>query len=299
MAVTVDVAPPIVFLVAYLFYFVVLLLFYAKGTIRWRSRYSFIMFHVVLRLAGMACGIAFSVLTWEDNEDVKKNVLIAYLVFSAEGYFSLIVCAYRFLIVWQEDRFGASPLEPRIPKGTSFRRRWRMHARAPIALLHWGLISANALIIAGSSIMAGAIGEEGKQNDITTGKGLRVAGTAVFLSLAQVFLLLCVKSFRRQGDRTLALITVLWVFLTVRGVYGIISVVLPAYSYSSSEAYTQDGFTSTFLIGEHVMGSLMEWLAAGFLIATHYSSVVGGAELVEEPISDASRDEEALVEMRK
>ncbi|GAA5843323.1 hypothetical protein JCM11251_007285 [Rhodosporidiobolus azoricus] len=174
-----------------------------------------------------------------------------------------------------------------------------MHSRAPIALLHWALISANALIIAGSSIMAGAIGEEGKEGEVTTGKALRVAGTAVFLALAQVFLLLCLKSLRRQADRTIALITTLWPFLTVRGVYGIISVVLPAYSYSSSQAYTEDGFTSTFLIGEHVLGTAMEWLACGCLIATHYSSVVGGGELAEQPVSMTSRDEEELVEMRK
>lgn len=38
------------------------------------SRYSFIMFHVILRLAGQACGIAFAVMSWDDFT-TRLNVL--------------------------------------------------------------------------------------------------------------------------------------------------------------------------------------------------------------------------------
>lgn len=175
--------------------------------------------------------------------------MIAYLILSAEGYFSLVVCAYRFLIVWQEDRFGHSWLEPRIPKGTPFRQRFRTSLRAPVATIHWALAAANGIIIAGSSILAGAIDpDKASPSKEHLGKVLRalacvffsapaadmtatgVVGTAIFLTLVQAFLLIAIQSYRRHGDRTLAIILLTWLFLTLRGIYGIITVVMPAFS---------------------------------------------------------------------
>ncbi|GAA5915301.1 hypothetical protein JCM6882_005183 [Rhodosporidiobolus microsporus] len=283
-----EVAPAALFLALYILFFLLLSALYATKRISWKSRYSLVMFHVVLRVVGMATGVAFALMEWSEGGGQRVDVLIAYLVFSAEGYFSLILCAYRFLVVWQQSRLGASPLEPRISPGTPTRQKWRMHLRAPLASLHWALLAANAFIIAGSSVIAGAIGEEETEyirHRQKTAKGLRVAGTAIFLFAVQVFLLLCFTSARRfkdkRGDRTLFLIAATWPFLTVRGVYGIINVLVDAYSYSSSSVYTRDGFTSTFIIGEHVLGTAMEWLACGSLLATHFSSVVG-EEMVEE-----------------
>ncbi|BGP43941.1 hypothetical protein JCM10449v2_007998, partial [Rhodotorula kratochvilovae] len=204
----------------------------------------------------------------------------------AEGYFSLIICAFRFLVVWQQDRLGISWLEPRIPKSLPRRAKLQAHLRAPLATVHWALIAANALIISGSSVLAGTIGEEDGadlQDRERRGKALRVAGTAVFLVIVQGFLLLCLHAMRRHGrDRTLALVALTWPFLTIRGVYGIVAVVLPAYSYSSAAAYTSTGFTSRFLAGEYAMGTAPEWIACGLLLATHFARVTGGEELVEE-----------------
>ncbi|GAA6022927.1 hypothetical protein JCM10207_006867 [Rhodosporidiobolus poonsookiae] len=286
MGVHADIAPPILFLGLYLAYFLVLLRLYSQKAIQWKSRFSFLLFHVTMRVTGMSLGIAFSVLDWTGEDGgPRKNVLIAYLVFSAEGYFSLILSAYRFLIAWQRARLGDSPLDPIPSAGLSRRERTRKHLRTPISRLTWGLITANALLIAGSGVMASSMSAT-DENDVhekeNTGKGLRVAGTAVFLVIVQVFLVLCTRSYRQRGNRTLTLIAATWPFLTVRGVYSIISVVIPEYSYSSTKAYTASGFTSEFLVGEHVMGSCMEWLACGLLIATHYSARNGGDELDEE-----------------
>ncbi|GAA5915297.1 hypothetical protein JCM6882_005182 [Rhodosporidiobolus microsporus] len=290
-----EVAPAAVFLVLYTAFFLLLSTLYATKRIKWKSRYTFVFVHVTLRVVGMALGVAFSEMEWEEGGGERVD---AYLVFSAEGYFSLILCAYRFLVVWQQDRFGSSPLEPRIPKGTPKRQQWRMHLRAPLASLHWALITANALIISGSSIMAGAIGkedDEGTRNKQDTAKRLRVAGTVIFLFVVQVFFVLCLFSARRynkRGDRTLFLIAATWPFLTVRGVYGILNVLVSAYSYSSSSVYTRDGFTSTFLVGEHVLGTAMEWLACGLLLATYFSRVVGGEGMVEDWAAADRREDE-------
>ncbi|GAA5820838.1 hypothetical protein JCM11251_001837 [Rhodosporidiobolus azoricus] len=300
MAVHAEVAPAILFLVFYSAFFILLTTLYATKRISWKSRWSFIYFHVCLRVIGMSLGVVFSCMEWRDDGGPRVDVLVGYLVFSAEGYFSLILCAYRFLVVWQQDRFGTSYLEPRVPKGTPKKEQWKMHLRAPLATLHWALLVANAFIITGSSIMAGGIGDEltpsleKKQNK---GKNLRLAGTAIFLAAVQAFLLLCVHAFRQKRDRTLSLIALTWPFLTVRGVYGLMSVIMDQYSYGNMDVYTDSGFTSTFLVGEHVMGTAMEWIACGLLISTFFSRVVGGEEMVEQ--WTASEVEEEKVKMKE
>lgn len=60
-----DTAPAIVFLVLYTAVFAVLAYLYGAKRVRWRSRYSFVLFHVVMRLVGMALGVAFSCLEWQ------------------------------------------------------------------------------------------------------------------------------------------------------------------------------------------------------------------------------------------
>ncbi|GJN94271.1 hypothetical protein Rhopal_007345-T1 [Rhodotorula paludigena] len=267
-----DLVPAVLFLVAYTAYFALLVYLYATKAILWKSRYSFVFTHVVFRLVGMAL------------------VLIAYLVFAAEGYFSLILCAYRFLVVWMQDHFGASYLEPRIPKGTPRREKFRMHMRAPLVSVHYALIAANALIITGSSYMVGAMDQEDPRHEskLDKAKGLRVAGTAVFLAIVQAHLAVCLHMWRKRRDRTLFLITFTWPFLTVRGVYGILGILVPAFS-CNPDAYGSSGFSSTFLAGEHCMGTLMEWIACGLLISTHFSAINGGDELRED---GGSEDEE-------
>lgn len=92
-----------------------------------------------------------------------------------QGYFSLVLCAYRFLVVWQEQRFGKSNLEHRIPKGSSFSTRWKLLTRSPIVLVHYALIVANSLIITGGSLLSSALSQSKvpDPNTIRSGKYLR------------------------------------------------------------------------------------------------------------------------------
>lgn len=51
-----DTAPAVVFLVLYTAVLAVLAYLYATKAVRWRSRYSFVLFHVVMRVLGLGLG---------------------------------------------------------------------------------------------------------------------------------------------------------------------------------------------------------------------------------------------------
>jgi len=65
----------LVFLILYSILFVLLFLGYTTGRIRVRSRYSLIMFHVTVRLASQATGIAFGIVGYS-----ATNLLVAYFI---------------------------------------------------------------------------------------------------------------------------------------------------------------------------------------------------------------------------
>jgi hypothetical protein len=53
--------------------------------IKWRSRWSILFFHVMVRLASQACGIGFAILGFSNT-----NIFLAFLILGAEGYFTLV-----------------------------------------------------------------------------------------------------------------------------------------------------------------------------------------------------------------
>jgi hypothetical protein len=65
----------LVFLILYSILFVLLFLGYTTGRIRVRSRYSLIMFHVTVRLASQATGVAFGIVGYS-----ATNLLVAYFI---------------------------------------------------------------------------------------------------------------------------------------------------------------------------------------------------------------------------
>ena len=145
-----------------------------------------------------------------------------------------------------------------------------------------------------------------------------MVGTALFLALVQVFAAVAYRSYRRAGDRTLLLIFSVWPFLTVRGIYGILSVVISAFSCEpprepsayladspradySAKTYTSEGFSTTFLAGEIVMGIATEWISCFLLILTHFSSIPTSTELKEHwghKQNEAETDEVGLAKRR-
>jgi hypothetical protein len=58
---------------------------YMTHRLKWKSVYSWLFFHVTIRVASQGCGVAFGILGFENTD-----VFLAYLILGAEGYFTLV-----------------------------------------------------------------------------------------------------------------------------------------------------------------------------------------------------------------
>jgi hypothetical protein len=117
-------------------------------------------------------------------------------------------------------------------------------------------------------------------SNMVTAKAMRTAGQAIFLTI-NVFLLYCIVDTIRQSRRekpgkgthpTLLLLLATWPFLFVRGLYGVLSGVLPAFNYFNPNNYGETGLLDSFVISEYIMGTTMEWTSCTLLMATYLTS---------------------------
>ncbi|CAK5265812.1 unnamed protein product [Mycena citricolor] len=288
----------LVFLVAYLVVFAWMLFGFFTHRLKWRSRYLLLFFHVTIRLASQGCGIAFGVLGFSN-----VNVFLAFLILGAEGYFSLVLCAFRFLISWHQHNLasGESWLAPRdaptssaskLRKALQFSLLGRLASRvsrgSPMGLVHCLLIGANVAIVVGGSYLAGADLAHPASRDTRTSlrvsKIARSAGQSVFLAIntALLFVILAtIRDNRRDGDArgrkgtthpTLVLLFIAWFPLIVRGIFGLLQACVWSLSYYNPVNYNAGGFTSRFTALEYILGVLTEWLACIILNATYLTS---------------------------
>ncbi|KAJ7091955.1 hypothetical protein B0H15DRAFT_799702 [Mycena belliarum] len=284
----------LVFLIGYLFIFLWMLFAYLTHRIKWRSRYTLLFFHVTIRVASQACGIAFGVLGFKNTD-----VFLAYLILGAEGYFSLVLCTFRFIISWHQHNLasGESWLEPRDRGGNKTRKfllfvvlgplAFLFYRDNPMVFLHCVLILANTAIIVGGSYLAG---NNSSRSAAETNQRLRVskitrtAGQGVFLACNALLLgiiLATMRNNRREGDArrkpgtvhpTLVLLLLAWFPLIVRGTFAILQASVYSLSYYNPENYTATGFTPEFTVIEYVLGVLTEWLACVLLNLTYLTS---------------------------
>ncbi|KAF7321165.1 hypothetical protein HMN09_00204700 [Mycena chlorophos] len=284
------------FLIGYLAVFVWMLFGFFTHRIKWRSRYSALLFHVTIRLASQGSGIGFGILGFRNT-----GLFVAFLVLGAEGYFSLVLCAFRFLISWHQHNLpsGESWLEPRDPPNTNKKRKVLIFAfLGPLAFLfyhdnpmvffHSALILANVAIIVGGSYLAGADYSEPNSPDtlnrIRVSKITRTAGQSVFLvgnALLLIFILVSIRNNRRDGDSrnrkgtvhpTLILLLIAWFPLIVRGIFGLLQAFDWSMSYYNPENYDAGGFTPRFTAIEYMLGVFTEWTACVLLNCTYFTS---------------------------
>ncbi|KAJ7153075.1 hypothetical protein C8R43DRAFT_453046 [Mycena crocata] len=292
------------FLIGYLVVFAWMLFAYLTHRIRWRSRYSLIFFHVIVRIASQGLGIAFGILGFRNT-----NVFLAFLILGAEGYFSLVLCAFRFLVSWHQHNLanGTSWLEPRetndpdAPKPNKTRKLLVFIFLGPFALLvyrnnpmvaiHSILVLANVAIIIGGSYLAGAdytdINSPETQKRLQVSKITRTAGQGVFLACNAILLvaiLLTMRTNLRHGDRsqrkrtaprihpTLILILLAWFPLMVRGTFGILQSAIFNLSYFNPDNYTESGFKPSFTVIEYGLGVFPEFLTCVVLNLTYVTS---------------------------
>ena len=116
--------------------------------------------------------------------------------------------------------------------------------------------------------------------NLKTAKAMRAAGQSIFLSV-NIFLLYCIVDTIRQSRRekpekgthpTLLLLLATWPLLFVRGLYGVMSGVLPAFNYFNPHNYGQTGLNASFVTTEYIMGTTMEWTSCTLLMATYLTS---------------------------
>lgn len=76
-----EAAAALIYLVLYAIVFVLLILGYITRSLKLRSRYTVLTFHVTVRLAAQATGLAFGI------AGTNPNLLIAYFVLGGTHYF--------------------------------------------------------------------------------------------------------------------------------------------------------------------------------------------------------------------
>lgn len=274
-----------IFLVLYSILWVTLIYGYITRRLKFASVYTILLLHIFIRLSAQACGLAFGVIGYG-----AAGLLVAYLILGAEGYFTLVLCTYRVLIVWHQRNLasGESFLEPKLPKDWSFVKRVResfslRHLRKSyMSIMHWFLIAANAMIITGGTMLSNSMNTNGDnlptQQDLNTSKALRLAGQSIFLSINLLLAFSIARTFRLAIQElgyvhnTLKLLAVAWPFLVVRGVFGILQATLTEFSYYNFNNYDDKGLKRSFVVDEYLLATMEEWCSCAILMATFLTS---------------------------
>ncbi|KAJ7452676.1 hypothetical protein B0H11DRAFT_1927232 [Mycena galericulata] len=292
-----EAAAALVFLILYFAVFVWMLFAYFTRRFKIRSRWSLLLFHVTIRLGSQGCGIGFGILGFANT-----NLFLAFLILGAEGYFSLVLCTFRFVVSWHQHNLpgGKSWLEPRrgstnaLSRGERTRRALAFLFLGPFALIfyndnpmatfHIVLILANTVIIIGGSYLAHAnlaeLDSPDTQMRIRISRDTRTAGQSVFLA-CNVLLLGILLATARNDRRahkgklhpTLMILLIAWVPLIIRGVFGVLQAADFTLSYYDPNNYGSNGFTPHFTAIEYVLGVVTEWLACLLLNITYFTSL--------------------------
>lgn len=241
----------------------------------WRTIYTFFLAFGVFRLAGQLSGVAFASLGID-----HWQWLIAYLVFSAEGYFVLILCTLYLTCKAQQEVHGTSWIKPtkgevkiRQSKCTNrWKKRlaWFTYAR----VFHLLLIPANAIIIAGGTMLTSVNPQDiNTSSKVHTSKALRTAGQAIFL--LQTAIAISAAVFGAMFENLWHTVSIKAVFLaapfvTVRGIFGVMSIYIKSMNYFDIGNYSKDGLTSKFVIYEYVLATTMEFIAGVIYVGTYY-----------------------------
>ena len=171
----------VVFLTLYSGNLILLLYGYATRRIVFRSVYTLLLLHILLRIGAQSVGIALG-----SQSSIDPGILVAFFVLGAEGYFSLVLCTYRFLIrhhqieyptdgSWLEGHHGRPKVEEAKDKSgwlkwferlkRALTARDEKGKRDPwvMSVIHWVLI---AVSIARDSSATCVVGRGEKENNI-------------------------------------------------------------------------------------------------------------------------------------
>ncbi|KAH8824712.1 hypothetical protein DL96DRAFT_1614795 [Flagelloscypha sp. PMI_526] len=253
----------LVFFIGYAGLFSWMLYAYLTHRIKWKSRYSMLFFHVTIRMLILSHRTFIKSLTFV-NSDAKHHLLS--LILGAEGYFTLVLCSYRFLISWHQHNLPSKSLIILVffwPAAVFIYRKNFM------VWMHTFLIFANAAI---DYTQPDSADTKARMN---VSKIARTAGQSVFLACNFILLFSIVHTIRKdkrelktKGEGrihpTLILLLVTWFPLIVRGVFGVLQSAVWGLSYYNPENYEATGFSDKFTAIEYCLGVLPEWLAYAY-----------------------------------
>jgi len=292
---TPDAGAALIFLIGYIALFLWLAYHFATHRIKWKSRWSLLFFHVVIRLASQACGIGFSVLAF-----ANIDLFLAFIILGAEGYFTLVLCAFRYLISWHchnlpshtswlepPSKFKPTPIQILIFVLFLWPIAPIIWYYSPMAWFHTLLILANAAIVFGGSYLSGADLTQPDSPDtinrFQVAKIARTTGQSVFLACNALLMVSVVFTMLRDRREihsrgvgkihpTLWILFVVWFPLIARGIWGVLQSSVWSVSYMNPDNYGDHGFTPRFAALENVFTVMTEWLACTLLVLTYYPS---------------------------
>ncbi|SOV09966.1 uncharacterized protein UDID_06473 [Ustilago sp. UG-2017a] len=223
------VSASLVFLILYFILFLFLAYLYVLRKVPLLSRWLVLLLHVTVRLASQGCGLSFGIVGY-----ANIDLLVAYFILGAEGYFTLVVCTLRFLIAWQRNHWGGlSWLEPNDPSRE--RGGWRKR---------FSRINTQVEVV--SDPPAPEKAQE----------------------------LPAEESRRRPwfGHATLLLLLATWPFLAIRGAFGVAQAIVPDLNYFNSEVYDANNLTAQFVTEETCFVTMMEFISAAILATSYFTT---------------------------
>lgn len=237
--------------------------------------YTLLCFYGIIRWGGQLCGIVLAVVG-----DKFWRWKIAYVVLSNQGFIFLILASFNYITKAERKYFGVSRLDPRsaherelyLPRG----------GRLLFSIFHLLLIVGTVLIIYGSTSLASTLLDD--HATITRARIIRTVGLSIILALDLLTFYFAWNMYRTKGVRhqpELNILAFVAPFLIIRGVYSILTI------YVAPLKVLEFSLTATLLvIGEYVMGVLMEFISAVLLISVYYASPQG----LTEELSHESHD---------
>lgn len=292
-------AAALVFLILYTVYTVAVIVIVTR--LGWKTVYSLLLYYGIVRFGSQLCGVVYSAIGVE-----HWQWLIAYLILGAQGYFALILAAFRFIIKGQREKFGHSWLDPSKDKKLQMINLqnnvlYRFYGRfTPWKIIRYTMIASNILIIYGGSSVAGKTIEELNADPSTrnTARICRTVGQAMFLCLTLSVIGLSYYSYfveKITDNYHIQAVMFSAGFLIVRGIFGLLSIYVSAMDYYAFNNYSQNGLKPKFVIAEYVMGTTMEFIVGSLFIAAYYYTNYKQSYNVEQKDLESDAENQNLV----
>lgn len=133
------------------------------------------------------------------------------------------------------------------------------------------LIVANAMAIVGGAMLAGGK-DGGKLPHYETARKLRIAGLILLFALNCSVSFLTAWSFvvNKTRNAVCVALLVLIPFITVRGLFGVLSIFIDKMDYVYLPNYFSEAALRNLTIYEYVLGTTMEFITAWCLLSCHW-----------------------------